>query len=156
MCVLAGSAVALAVPGSAYAAPTQPLVAARYVRPVGPVLAHNRSLRRGLRSQVVRHASSATLAADLKQVRAGQPVTFTGTVSYLVDLFGEDIVVGNQPVVLQAQRGSTWDTVATGSLSDAGTATFTIKPTAGRTYRLSFAGTRGLDAATSSTVAIAV
>jgi cell wall-associated NlpC family hydrolase len=156
MCVLAGSAVALAVPGSASAAPTLPSVAAPYARPSGPALPHRPSRTRGLRSQVIRHGSSATLAANLKQVRSGEQVTFTGTVGYSTDLFGQDIVVRNQPVILQALRGSTWDTVATSALSDTGTATFTIKPTAGRTYRLSFAGTRALAASTSSTLAIAV
>jgi cell wall-associated NlpC family hydrolase len=156
MCVLAGSAVALAVPGSSYAAASLPSVAAPGARPSGPALAHRPSRVRGLRSQVIRHASSASLAANLKQVRSGEQVTFTGAITYSADLFGEDIVVGNQPVVLQAQRGSTWDSVATGALSDSGTATFTVRPTAGRTYRLAFAGTGGLAAATSSTVAVAV
>jgi cell wall-associated NlpC family hydrolase len=156
MCVLAGSAVALAVPGSSYAESSPTSAAAPYVRSSGPALPHRPSRKRGLRSQVIRHASSATLAADLQRVRPGQQVTFTGTVSYSADPFGEDIVVRDQPVLLQAQRGSTWDTVATSALSDTGTVTFMVRPTAGRTYRLSLGATPGLDAATSSTLAVVV
>jgi len=89
-------------------------------------------------------------------VRAGAEVRFAGTVGYSVDLFGEDISVLNQAVVLQAQRGSTWDTVATGVLTDAGTVTFTVTPTASRSYRLAFPGARGLDAAASKLLTVAV
>jgi cell wall-associated NlpC family hydrolase len=156
MCVLAGGAVALAVPASASASSPLPSAAARYVRPTGPALAHRPSRSRGLRSAVIGHASTATLAANFAQVRAGAEVRFTGTVSYSVDLFGADISVRNQPVALQAQRGSTWDTVATGVLTDAGTVTFTVRPSAARTYRLSFPGTRGLAAASSKGLAVAV
>jgi len=156
MCVLAGGAVALAVPASSYAAPTHPTAAAHYVRPTGPAIAHRPSRSRGLRSAVIGHPSAASLTANLTSIRAGTEVQFTGTVSYLVDLFGEDISVRNQAVTLQAQRGSTWDTVATGVLSDAGTVTFTVKPTASRTYRLAFPGTRGLGAASSQGLSVAV
>jgi cell wall-associated NlpC family hydrolase len=157
MCVIAGSAVAIAIPASAFAAPVLPTnVSAPYVRPVGPALSHRPARAHGLRSAVIRHASSATLTADLTQVRSGSPVTFTGTVSFGTDLFTSDIAVRTQPVSLQVQRGSTWDTVATGPLSDAGTATFTVKPTAGRTYRLAFAGTRSLTASSSAGLAVAV
>ena len=156
MCVLAGGAVALAVPASSYAAPTHPTAAAPYVRPTGPAIAHRPSRSRGLRSAVIGHPSAASLTANLTSVRAGAEVQFTGTVSYLVDLFGEDISVRNQAVTLQAQRGSTWDTVATGVLSEAGTVTFAVKPTASRTYRLAFPGTRGLSAASSKGLSVAV
>jgi len=156
MCVLAGGAVALAVPASSYAAPTHPTTAAHYVRPTGPAIAHRPSRSRGLRSAVIGHPSAASLTANLTSISAGTEVQFTGTVSYLVDLFGEDISVRNQAVTLQAQRGSTWDTVATGMLSDAGTVTFTVKPTASRTYRLAFPGTRGLGAASSKGLSVAV
>jgi cell wall-associated NlpC family hydrolase len=156
MCVLAGSAVALAVPASASAAPTQKAAAAHYVRPTGPAIAHRPSRARGLRSAVIGHPSAAFLTANLTHIRAGTEVRFTGTVSYSVDLFGADISVRNQAVTLQAQRGSTWDTVATGVLSDAGTVTFTVRPTASRTYRLAFPGTRGLGAASSKVLSVAV
>jgi cell wall-associated NlpC family hydrolase len=109
-----------------------------------------------LRSAVIGHPSAASLTANLTRVRAGAEVQFTGTVSYLADLFGEDISVRDQAVTLQAQRGSTWDTVATGVLSDAGTVTFATKPTASQTYRLAFPGTRGLDAASSKGLSVAV
>jgi cell wall-associated NlpC family hydrolase len=110
----------------------------------------------GLRSALIRHGSSATLTTNIAQVRPGAEVTFTGKVSYTADLFSGDIAIRNLPVSLQAQRGSTWDTVATGVLSETGAVAFTVKPTTGRTYRLAFAGTRGLDAASSKGVAIAV
>jgi peptidoglycan DL-endopeptidase CwlO len=156
MCVLAGSAVALLVPASAAAASTQPGAAARFIRPTGPAPVHRPSRSHGLSSAVIRHASAATLTANLNKVRPGADVQFTGTVSYSVDLFGADISVRDQAVALQAQRGSTWDTVASGVLSDAGTVTFTVKPTASRSYRLAFPGTRGLDAASSKTLTVAV
>jgi cell wall-associated NlpC family hydrolase len=96
------------------------------------------------------------LTANLTKVRSGAAVTFTGTVSYTAELFAADVSVRNQPVALQSQRGSTWDTVATGVLSESGTVSFTVKPIAGRTYRLAFAGTRGLAAVSSKGLPIAV
>jgi cell wall-associated NlpC family hydrolase len=94
--------------------------------------------------------------ANVKQVRSGGEVTFTGTVTFAADLFAADIVLRNQTVALQAQRGSTWDTVATRPLSEAGSVAFTIRPTAARTYRLAFAGTRGLEPSYSPGLALAV
>src|SRR5262245_44841244 len=100
MCVLAGTAVVLGTTASAQASSSLPSEAAPYMPPAGPQVQRQPARPHGLRSQAIRQASSASLVANLNQVRTGGEVTFTGAVSYSSDLFGADISIRNAPVAL--------------------------------------------------------
>jgi cell wall-associated NlpC family hydrolase len=89
--------------------------------------------------------------ADAYSVYAGTAVNLTGTVA-----LGDQSVVSEHPVALQAHTGDSWQTVATQRLSPDGRAVFTVNPTRPTSYRISYAGAGPLGASTSAPTTIGV